>query len=314
MPNVSESNDERTVSFPIHTNSNPNNIQMNKNRDLMIRKAFKDQDISQSRRAHDEKSRLLHKHSRSHNPNYTNSSLNTSININDDIKSITELNNITTTKTGNESHKQHGEYVKSIIYGGLDGVFTTFALVSGFQGAGTSFKSPTVVLVFGFANVVADAISMGIGDFLSSKAENDFAISERAREEWEFDNYMNGEINEMIEIYVNKGIEYQDACVILNLMSKYKDFFIDHMMIQELEIYPINVKSNDYDKYQPIKNGIVTFISFLLFGSVPLLGYVILQIFDVDFDENSNVTFLLCIALSVTTLMILGFVKVEYHI
>ena len=39
-----------------------------------------------------------------------------------------------------------------------------------------------VVLVLAFSNLVADAIAMGVGDFISTKAENDHILAERKRE------------------------------------------------------------------------------------------------------------------------------------
>ena len=41
----------------------------------------------------------------------------------------------------------------------------------------------------GFANLFADGLSMGFGDFLSSKAEHEYATTEKKREKWEFDNF-----------------------------------------------------------------------------------------------------------------------------
>ncbi len=61
--------------------------------------------------------------------------------------------------------------------------------MAGVQGADLK---PEVILVLGFANLVADGLSMGVGDYLSEKAEIDFARSERAREKWEFENYKEG--------------------------------------------------------------------------------------------------------------------------
>lgn len=57
----------------------------------------------------------------------------------------------------------------------------TAAIVAAVAGAGLAAK--TVVLM-AFSNVLADAISMGLGDYLSSKAEMDFVLAERKREAW----------------------------------------------------------------------------------------------------------------------------------
>lgn len=65
--------------------------------------------------------------------------------------------------------KQHFEdYLSEFVYGGIDGVVTTFAVVAGATGARFDLK---VILVLGFANLVADGFSMGIGSYLSKKSE-----------------------------------------------------------------------------------------------------------------------------------------------
>ena len=122
----------------------------------------------------------------------------------------------------------------------------------------------------GFANLIADAISMGLGDALSEFAEQNYEKGERDREEWEFDNYREGEINEMLDIYKEKGIADDDARLILTTMAKYPKFFVDHMMVLELDINPSDSSAN------PAKNGLVTFLSFIAFGSVPVICYSIM--------------------------------------
>jgi len=77
---------------------------------------------------------------------------------------------------------------------------------------------------------------MGVGEFLSSKATNEWILTERKREEWEMENYPEGEIQEMIDIYKEKGMEHEDAKLVIETMAKYKDFFVDLMMAQELEL------------------------------------------------------------------------------
>jgi DNA damage-binding protein 1 len=130
-------------------------------------------------------------------------------------------------------HQSEGSLLKSVIFGGLDGILTSFAIVAG--SAGGNLPTP-VVLILGFSNIFADALSMGVGEFLSSKAENEWILSERRREEWEFENYPDGEVREMVEIYEDRGMSREDAELVITTMAKYKDFFVDVMMAQELEL------------------------------------------------------------------------------
>ena len=71
------------------------------------------------------------------------------------------------------------------------------------------------VLVAGFASLIADSFSMGIGDFLSSQAEVEHAKLEQEREMWEVENYLVGEQMEMVLIYMEKGMSQEDAMVFL---------------------------------------------------------------------------------------------------
>lgn len=54
-----------------------------------------------------------------------------------------------------EGHQSEGGLLKPIIFGGLDGILTSFAIVAGAAGGGLS---PSVVLVLGFSNIFADAL------------------------------------------------------------------------------------------------------------------------------------------------------------
>mmetsp|Transcript_34229 Transcript_34229/g.54810 ORF Transcript_34229/g.54810 Transcript_34229/m.54810 type:complete len:159 (-) Transcript_34229:479-955(-) len=66
-----------------------------------------------------------------------------------------------------EGHREDGDSIKSIVYGGLDGVLTAFAIISGAAGGSLS---PTTVLVLGVSNIFADAFAMGVGDTVSTIA------------------------------------------------------------------------------------------------------------------------------------------------
>ena len=166
-----------------------------------------------------------------------------------------------------EKHGSIGrDYVKSIVFGGLDGIITTFSIVAAVAGASLT---PEIVIMMGFANLLSDGLSMGLGDYLSEYAEMQYILSERDRESWELKNVPDVELNEMITIYKEKGVSEEDAKSILTPMMKYNDLFLDHMMLLEL-----GLQTPDPDE-NPAKNGLVTFGSFVLFGSVPMWVYVI---------------------------------------
>ena len=62
----------------------------------------------------------------------------------------------------------HQSYLRDFLFGAIDGSITTFAIVSGVVGAELS---SSVVLILGFANLLADGFSMGVSNFLGTKAD-----------------------------------------------------------------------------------------------------------------------------------------------
>jgi len=200
-------------------------------------------------------------------------------------------------------HQSAGGLLQPVIFGGLDGILTSFAIVAGAAGGGLSVSA---VLVLGFSNIFADALSMGVGEFLSSKANNEWILSERKREEWEMENYREGEIQEMIDIYVSKGLTPEDAKLVIETLAKYKDFFVDVMMQQELEL---QVPEKDHVE-QSVKEGFVMFCSFAFFGAAPLLGYTFIPWLFPGLD--SSVLFKSACGVTALVLFLLGSIKSNF--
>jgi VIT1/CCC1 family predicted Fe2+/Mn2+ transporter len=197
-----------------------------------------------------------------------------------------------------EEHQQaRGQYLKSLVYGGLDGIITTFAVVAGVTGASLS---PVVILILGFANLIADGLSMAVGDYLSTMAENEYNQTERKREEWEVDHYPEGEKKEMIQLYRDKGMDPKDAVTITDILSKKKKAWVSVMMVEELGI----VESEE----SPLRNALVTFFSFIAFGFIPLIAYVLSNFL----SSIRSITFLIACILTGLTLFTLGAIKVKF--
>lgn len=149
----------------------------------------------------------------------------------------------------------------------------------------------------GFANLVADAMSMGLGDnLISEMAERDFIRREWERETWEMDTNPSGKVQEMQEFYVQKGVSEEDASRILEIFSKYKVFFVEHMMQVELGLLAPDEP--------PWAKGAVTFVSFCLFGAVPLASYAA-----VAATPGVGVLFGTCALFTAAAIFLLGAVK-----
>lgn len=61
-----------------------------------------------------------------------------------------------------------GHYLRDAVYGAIDGVVTTLAVIAGVTGAALS---PAVAIILGLANLVADGFSMGASNYLGLKSE-----------------------------------------------------------------------------------------------------------------------------------------------
>lgn len=72
--------------------------------------------------------------------------------------------------------KLEHKYLPEIVYGGIDGAVTTFAVVSGSIGASLG---SAVVLILGFANLIGDGFSMSVSNYLSSKSQKELTPSKR---------------------------------------------------------------------------------------------------------------------------------------
>lgn len=186
-----------------------------------------------------------------------------------------------------------GEYVSSMVYGGLDGIITTFAVVAGVTGASLN---PTVIIIMGFSNLLADGFSMAVGDYLSSKAEDEYDEDERKKLRRRIDNNYDEEISEMQLYYENMGVESGDAALISRTLSKNKPAFTEQRLATEF---------GEPETNSPIKNAIVTFFSFTIYGLIPLLAYVVTAFFPEILDQ----AFLTASILTGIMLFILGIVK-----
>jgi vacuolar iron transporter family protein len=117
--------------------------------------------------------------------------------------------------------------IEEFVYGATDGAVTTFAVVAGVVGAALS---PSIILILGFANLFADGFSMAVGNYLGAKSQKEFIEKKRRREEWEIDNLVEQEKQEIKDIYTQKGFKAELLNEIVNVITARRKVWIDTMM------------------------------------------------------------------------------------
>jgi VIT1/CCC1 family predicted Fe2+/Mn2+ transporter len=195
-----------------------------------------------------------------------------------------------------EEHKTGaGAYIGEAVYGALDGIVTTFAVVAGVEGAKLHSG---IVLILGFANLIGDGLSMGVGSYLSTKSQREYQKSERIRERWEIEHYPEGEIEEIRQIYRKKGFRGEDLKKAVEIITSDKDIWVGTMMVEELGIIE--------EEGHPFFNGLSTFISFITVGFIPLLFFVMA----LAIPSLEGYTFQMSVLLTGLTLFAVGSLRV----
>ena len=155
-------------------------------------------------------------------------------------------------------------YLPEIVYGSIDGIVTTFAVVAGAAGASLSTD---IILILGLANLLADGLSMSIGSYLSKKSEKDNYHKHFAIEKWEVENIPEAERQEVEEIYKAKGFEGNELQIVVNRITSNKQVWIETMMKDELGL--------SLDQKSPFKAGLSTLCAFIVSGTIPLITYLV---------------------------------------
>ncbi|WP_171131528.1 VIT1/CCC1 transporter family protein [Ruegeria sp. HKCCA5014] len=153
--------------------------------------------------------------------------------------------------------------LRDVVYGGIDGSVTTFAIVAGVAGAGLS---PFVIVALGLANVLADGFSMAAGNYSGTKAELDNIRRIRAIEQRHISLYPDGERAEAREILAQKGLAGRVLEDATDAVTADQDNWINLMIEGEYGLGSVDP--------HPMKAAVATFLAFLVAGMIPLLPFV----------------------------------------
>lgn len=159
---------------------------------------------------------------------------------------------------------RRSEYLPEFVYGWIDGIVTTFAVVAWATWAGLDIS---VVMILWFANLLADGLSMSIWSYLSTKSEKEAYAKAKTEEAREVEEFPLVEKEEIREIYAEKWFEGELLDQVVDVIVSNDERRVDVMLKEEL-----NMVEPDTN---PIVNGTVTFISFVIVGLFPLVTYVL---------------------------------------
>ena len=158
--------------------------------------------------------------------------------------------------------------IENFVYGAIDGAVTTFVIVTGVIGASLS---PSIIVILGFANLLADGFSMAIGNYLAIKTQNEFKKRERKREEWEIDNRIDEEKQETRDMYSKKGFKEDLLEKIVRIITSRRKVWIVTMMREELGLIE--------GKYNPMVSAANTFLGFNTIGMIPLIPFIFVYLY-----------------------------------
>jgi vacuolar iron transporter family protein len=150
-------------------------------------------------------------------------------------------------------------WLRAAVLGANDGILSTTSLVIGVAAA-TDTRSP--IILAALAGLVAGALSMAAGEYVSVSSQSDIEIAELKREQIELDTMPDEELKELAGFYMNRGLDNELAMKVAVQLSK-KNVLEAHAR-DELGI-------NEISEPKPLQAAFASGTSFISGGLLPLL-------------------------------------------
>jgi vacuolar iron transporter family protein len=158
-----------------------------------------------------------------------------------------------------------GGWLRAATFGAMDGLVTSIALIAGVGGGGLA---PSSIVLTGIAGLVAGAISMGLGEFTSVRAQNEQVAAEVAKERRELEHFPEAEANELAQKWISRGLPARLAREVAEVLSRNPTEALRVHAQEELGVDPD-------DQPSPWLAALSSFVCFSIGGLVPLLPYLL---------------------------------------
>lgn len=163
-------------------------------------------------------------------------------------------------------HTPRGRAIREVVFGMNDGLITTLCFLAGVSSA---IAHAGVIVLAGLAEMVAGALSMALGAYLSTKAQREFFEKEIARERREIEEIPDHEREEVEEIYRSRGFTEEEVTILTRRVIADKERWLHFMLREELGLI-----EETFDN--PVESGAIMGVSFVIGALPPLLPYFFL--------------------------------------
>lgn len=170
---------------------------------------------------------------------------------------------------GEPWHTPRGRALREVVFGANDGLVTTLGFLAGLSGSIPSDRG--IILIAGVAEVLAGALSMALGSYLSTKSQQEYFQKEIETEKREIEEYPEQEKLEIRDIFTARGFSPEEVEMLVRRISSNNDLLLQFMFKEELGLIP-EVFDN------PLKSGFLMGISFVIGAVPPLLPYSLLSV------------------------------------
>lgn len=166
---------------------------------------------------------------------------------------------------GHEHRDVSGGWLRPAVFGAMDGLVTNISLVAGVGGGGGSTQ---VIILSGFAGLVAGAFSMALGEYSSVETQNNAIHAEAATEKLELERNPDAEQAELADSYVEMGLSRTTAEQVAAEIHRDPKLAVRVHLTQELGVDPDEQPS-------PVVAAVSSFLCFAIGGFVPLVSFLL---------------------------------------
>lgn len=154
-------------------------------------------------------------------------------------------------------------WLRASVLGANDGIVSIAGLVVGVAGATTSQQ---IIFTAGLAGIIAGAISMAAGEYVSVSSSRDTEKALLKKEKYELEHYPEEELEELAHIYEHKGLSKKTARIVAEELTA-KDPYAAHIDAE------LNIDPDDLTN--PWHAAFASAASFLVGAIIPLLAVII---------------------------------------